>query len=392
MPLLDITPDEINEMYEFVQTALGGEDVDVDITKKELKILARKALRDYEYEIQTWQTRNQFSNALGMPSAVNGVAQNFTYRFIYDNGMIAQRISDWFSSMARVGGKVPWKKDYITLVEGQQVYDLSSASSIPYEPGSRRIHRVMWYGRPEIFSNSSASNATVNSGDFVDNSLFTFGLNGLAYNGSGLGFLGNLFDVVLISQALEMRNKVMRSEFFYNLSGDILEVTPMPGVNSLAIQPGAKVFYYYFDESANDFWGNSTNSNTIDSITQVGNGIDDLIVNPIQIQIDTLPYSKMNSMAKNWIENYSLALAKYALAAKWRRVRTIISPDSNYQIELDYASLLEEAKTMQEDLKTKLNEQLLTFLDTAKMFEDKATIMENSAKINRLSPRKLFIG
>lgn len=394
-PLLDITPDELNELYEFTQTFLGGEDVDVDITKKEIKILARKALRDYYYEIQVWQTRNQFSNIIGSPTVINGVTQEFTNRFIFDNGMIAQRISDWFAAMARVGGKVVWKKDYITLKAGQQIYDLSAESSIPYQPGTRRIHKVLWYARPELFGTSASGAATsVQSSDYVDNSLFTFGLNGPSYNGAGLGMLGNIFDVVLLGQALESRNKVLRSEFFYNISGDMIELTPMPGGVSLAIQPGAKVFYYYFDEGDPNFYGPQTNSNTQ---TQTGStitiiGVEDLIANPTQVKIDTVPYSQLNAMAKNWVENYTVALAKHALASKWRRVRTIASPGSDYQVELDYASLLDEYKTMMEELKTKLNENLLAFIDMTKMMEDKASQVENAAKINRFSPRKGFWG
>ena len=48
-----------------------------------------------------------------------------------------------------------------------------------------------------------------------------------------------------------MRNKIMRSEFFYNISGDMLEITPMPGGHSLAVEPGAKVFYYYSSKEIN---------------------------------------------------------------------------------------------------------------------------------------------
>lgn len=393
-PILDISDQQLLEMYEFIQVALGGEDIDVDITKKEVRILARKALRDYYYEIQVWQTRNQFSNIVGSPTSINGITQDFTNRFIYDNGMIAQRISDWFAAMARVGGKVTWKKDYIQLVPGKQVYDLAAESSIPYQPGTRRIHKVMWYARPEIFGNTNSAASGVQSADFIDNSLFTFGMNGLAYNGNSMGFLGNLFDVVLLGQALESRNKVLRSEFFYNISGDMLEVTPMPGGHSLAVEQGAKVFYYYFDEGDPDFYGPSTASNTQSESggLVINNGVEDLICNPTQVKIDTVPYSQLNAMAQNWVENYTLALAKHALGSKWRRIKTIASPNSDYQVELDYASLLDEYKAMVEELKTKLNENLLVFLDSHTMMENKASQVENAAKINKNSPRKWFLG
>ncbi len=371
MALLDMTDSEVKELYEFIQTIMGGEDVDVDIKETEIRVLARRALKDYLFEIQQWQTRNQFSNIVG-----SNAGTNFTNKFVTDNGMIAQRISDWFAAMQRVGGKIPWKKDYFTLESLRQIYDLSSESSIPYIPGTRRIHKIMWYGPPEMFGSATAV------GDLTNSSLFSFGQSGLSFGNSPLMYLGNLMDVVLMAQALEMRNKVIRSEFFYNISGDIVELTPMPGrPSAMTYAEGSKVFYYYIDETDPAFLGLADQDETRT-----------LIGNPTQVKINNMPYSSLNDMSKSWVDNYTLALAKYVLAAKWRRVRTIASPNSEYQVEFDYAGLIDESKTQQEELKTKLNEQLLMYLDTQKMMEDKLSIMKNAADINKLSPRKLFIG
>lgn len=370
--LLDITPEELKELHEFISVLLGAESIDVDLSEKEVKILGRRALKDYLFEIQQWQTRNQFSNIVGSNSATD-----FTNKFISDNTMIAQRISDWFASMQRVGGKIPWKKDYFTLENKRQIYDLSVDSSTPYVSGDRRIHRIMWYGPPEMF----ASGATV-TGDLTNTNLFSFGQSGLSVGGAPMMMLGNLMDVVLLAQALESRNKVLRSEFFYNISGDIVELTPMPGrPEAINFGEGAKVYYYYLDESDPSFLGLAN---------QDANR--KLIANPIQIKITNQPYSELNDMSKSWVDNYTLALAKYVIAAKWRKIRTIASPNSEYQVEFDYASLIDESKAMQEDLKLKLNDQLLVYLDTVKMIEDKLTIAEASKKINNMSPRKFFFG
>ena len=369
--LLDMTQGELSELLELIQTLLGGEDVDVDITEKEIRILARRALKDYLYEIAQWTIRNQFSNVVGSSSTID-----FTNKFVMDNEMIAQRISDWFASMQRVGGKIPWKKDYIVLESLRQVYDLSTESSVPYIAGTRRIHRVMWYGAPEVFGSATVA------GDLTNTNLFSFGQSGLSYGNSPLMMLGNLFDVILLAQALESRNKVLRSEFFYNLSGDMLEVTPTPGRPSAgSFQSGARVYYYYFDESDPSFLGLTTQDST-----------NTLIANPTQVKITNLPYSNMNDMSKSWIDNYTLALAKYTQAAKWRRVRTIASPNSEYQVEFDYASLIDESKAQIEDLRQRLQDDLLKYLDSFTMMENKATLTENAAKINKYSPRKFFIG
>ena len=369
--ILDITTQELNEIYEYILVLLGAEDVDVEITKKEIKVLARKALKDYEEALSNWWIQNNFSNVQGFDAS-----SDFTRMFVSENGMIAQRISDWFSSLARVGGKTKWKKDWVTLRQGQQVYDLAFESSVPYRPGSRRIHRVMWYATPEIMGGQTDAAA-------IDGGLLTFGQAGLMYGANLMSYLGTSFDVVLLAQSLETRNKILRSEFFYNISGDKIELTPTPGGSMSGVSTGDKVFYYYFDEA--DFLG-------LDGQGPDGEpGVNELIGNPSQIQLDVMPYSKMNSTAKNWIENYTTILSKYMFASKLRAIRKIPSPDSDYQVEFDYQSLLQEVKDERDELFKKLQD-LLDNLNQVKLMENKAAIMTSAATINKYSPRKLFIG
>ena len=64
---------------------------------------------------------------------------------------------------------------------------------------------------------------------------------------------------------------------------------------------------------------------------------------PTQVILNEVPWTKLNSAAQNWIENYTLALAKYTVGSKKREVRKIAAPNSEYEIEFDYQSLLTES-------------------------------------------------
>ena len=141
---------------------------------------------------------------------------------------------------------------------------MSKESSSPYNPGERRIHKVMWYATPEIMGNQ-------NNPQLIDGGLVTFGYSGLMYGQNLMSYLGNAFDVVLLAQSLETRNKILRSEFFYNISGDLLEITPMPGSGISGVSDGAKVFYYYFDKI--DYLG----------LDNQKDSDDELICNPTQV-------------------------------------------------------------------------------------------------------------
>lgn len=370
--ILNIPNAELSELYEYICTQLGAEEIDVDITKKEIKVLAKKAFKDYVEFIDSWQVKNQFSNVLGFSSNTN-----FTNKFVTENTMIAQRMSDWFASMARVGGNTRWKRDYFTTVDGRQVYDLTTESSVPYKAGTRRIHKIMWVGSPEIMGGQGNPAA-------IDGGLVTFGYSGLMYGQNLMSYLGNAFDVVLLAQSLETRNKILRSEFFHNISGDLVELTPMPGSGYTGMPTGSKVFYYYFDEE--DFLGLEKQKGPDGEPNP-----NELIANPIQVKIDMIEYTALNNMAKNWVENWTFALSKYLVGSKLRAVKKIASPDTEYQIEFDYNSLLEEYKSDRDELFKRLQDYLDS-MDMLKLMENKAAISDAAAKINNRSPRKFFIG
>src|ERR1035437_3414642 len=277
--IADATEEELKTYYEYTCTLLGGDDVDANIKEKEIKILLRRAVTKYERYIDNWQLRNDFSNILGQPANID-----FTRKFVTENFNITQKVSDWFSAMARVGGKTKWKLDYFTVQPNTQIYDLSSCSNVPYRPGDRRVHKIMWVAKPEIIGTSGMEPG------FIDGGLVSFSMNGLMYGNSMMSYLGNVFDVMLLGQSLEMRNKVMRSEYFYNISGDIVEVTPMPGKEFSGMPAGSKVFYYYFNE--------------LDFLGLEGQDADHVLIsNPTQFQTQIVPFSALNSMSKDWIQD-----------------------------------------------------------------------------------------
>jgi hypothetical protein len=363
---VNATEEEIKEIYEFTNVLLGAEDVDVNIKEKEVKILLRKALTKYIRFIDNWQIRNDFGNLIGQSADID-----FTRKFVTENFQLAQKVSDWFASMARVGGKTRWKRDYFIVSGKQQIYDLSLVSSVPYRPGERRIHRIMWVAKPEIIGTSGMEPG------FLDGGLVTFSLNGLMYGNSMMSYLGNTFDVMLLGQSLELRNKILRSEFFYNISGDIVELTPAPGDYHSAMPQGTKVFYYYFNE--------------IDSLGLEGQDEDHILIsNPTQIQTSIVPWADLNSTSKDWLVDFTVALCKYMFGSKLRSIKKIASPGSDYQVEFDYQSLIEESKTEQEALILEL-EKLLLELDYPKMMENKAKVAQEAARINNYSPRKIFL-
>lgn len=389
---LDISEKELQMIYEEIMTMLGAFSIDVDITKEELLIVLRRTLMEFEKETSIWQINNQFGNVYGLPAGMLMSNQIATMNF-----QICNQITDWFASMARVGGKIPWHKDYITLEAGRQIYDLSKESSKPYIPGSRRIHRVMWLAQPEIVAQTKYTNMNPYGDDILLSTNWQMGTTGLAYGSSQLAFLGYTFDTILMMQHVEMKNKVVFSEFFHNLSGDILEITPMPGKTPGGLQNGMKVFYYYWDES--EVVLNAPNpelyKTTIGS-TQTPTGLpagqSNLIANPVDMKIEYVPWSMLSPWAKTWIFDFALARCKYIQGSKWRKIKkTMAGGEMDYEIEFDYQSLLSESENEMSKLKEDLRQDLKD-LSIKNIVNDKAEIAASASKVNNKTPRMWFFG
>ena len=389
MAYLDITEDELVQNYEEILTILGAYSVNVDITKKEVLIMLRRTLLEFEKETSIWQLRNQFSNVYGQPAGLIQQNQIATMNF-----SLVQQITDWFGSMARAGGKIPWHKDYILLEGGRQIYDLSKESSKPYPPGNRRIHRVMWVAKPETLNFSKYSQENPGGDDVLYSSNWNFTTNGLNYGASPLAFLGYSMDTVMLMQSAKERSRILFSEFSHNLSGDILEITPMPGAAVGNFPPGMKLFYYYWDESEVVLNGknpaidvNGEASYSVDGQYGLPAGQSNLIANPLNMKIDYIPWSSLSPWAKSWIFDYTLARCKYIQGSKWRTIKkTFSTGEMEYEIEFDYQSLLQEASNEMENLTKTLREDLAE-LNIAKLVAEKAEMVTAAGKVASKVPR-----
>lgn len=398
---LDITESELQQIHEEIMTILGSETIKVDLTKREVIIVMRRALEEFEQETAIWQLKNQFGNVYGLPAGL--VMSNQVSTF---NANLLNQITDWVASMQRIGGKIPWKKDYVVLEPGRQIYNLAVESSLPYPPGSRRIHRVMWQSAPELFQgyhfNGQLDN--VQGDDILYSSAWNFTNAGLNYGSNPLSFLGYGFDTVMMMQSIETRRKILFSEFFHNLSGDILELLPMPGGRSLSIRPGTRVFYYYWDEreviAAGKVIDNTSTSSVNDEFGVIeGGGLTGLpandqllIANPVNMKIDVVPWSMLSSWARTFIWKITLARCKYIIGSKLRAIqKTFSTGEMEFEIQFDYQSFLQEA---QEEI-TAVTEALRNTLESinlATLYQDKQNIVNAAKDMNRLQPRLWNIG
>ena len=118
------------------------------------------------------------------------------------------------------------------------------------------------------------------------------------------------------------------------------------------------------------------------------NGIDG-INNINALPFENTPYQKINSIGKQWIRRFALALAKETLGNVRSKLSSIPIPGDS--VTLDGPALLGQAQAEQE----KLREELKTIFDEltyAKIAQGDAELSDAVNKVQERVPMRIFVG
>ena len=123
-----------------------------------------------------------------------------------------------------------------------------------------------------------------------------------------------------------------------------------------------------------------------DSSVKTGiDGVNNMNTLPFQ----NIPYANINSIGKQWIRRYALALAKEMLGLVRSKFGSIPIPGND--IQLNGSDLISQSKEEQEKLREELKE-VLNQLTYQQLAEDSAGVVENSNKIMQQIPAAVFVG
>jgi hypothetical protein len=107
------------------------------------------------------------------------------------------------------------------------------------------------------------------------------------------------------------------------------------------------------------------------------------------IPFDNIPYENINSMGKQWIRKYCLALCKEMLGQIRGKFTTLPIPGES--VTLNHSELLTQARDEQTTLKDKLKEMLKEMEYTALAKSDQE-ITDAAANVLKASPLPIFVG
>ena len=349
---------DAEKVAKFCGTRLGYPMMDVELQDQNFFACFEEAVSTYGNEVFQYKIRENYLSMEGSNSgtSINNKIVNPTLDRVVN-------ISKNYGQEAEVGGFVTRYSGSLEMTSSVQEYDLDQWAIDQDITGSIEIRKVFYEAPPAIlrfFDPYAGTGTGIQSlMDAFDFGSFSPGVNFLLMPAS--------YDLMKI-QAIEFNDQIRRSSYSFELVNNKLKIFPVPKSEGLL----RFEFYKVDDKKAASF---------ID-----GTG---LITNVGEVPYENPSYTGINSVGRQWIFKYTLALAKELLAYVRGKYQTVPVPGS--EATLNQADLLTDARAEREALLTNLREMLDQTSRQAQL-ERKANEGENISRTLKEVPMTIYIG
>ena len=372
---------------------LGGDVLDIEITANDVYSHYEIACLEYSYLVNTHQAKNTIGSFLGgttgsfdhngtiksgpLSSSLAGTSMALKYpRFDY--GM-QRRVGNAIAAEIGVGGVRDIHSASFAVIDGQQDYNLQTIVSSASADGTDNFGNAVPYA-------GIVGNKKVKIHEVFYKSPFSMWRFYGTYG--GVGMVGNMhtygqyaddstFEIVptwqnkMQAMAYEDSLYTRISHYSYEIINNKLRLYPTPRTSRDYVW-----FRFSIDK---DVWEE-------DSQAQEGiNGINNINTLPF----DNIPYKNINSIGKQWIRRFSLALSKETLGQIRSKFGSVPIPGES--VSLNGSDLLSQAKeeqtALRDELKTVLDE--VTYKTIAK---DDAELMDSVEGAYNHIPTFIYVG
>ena len=166
------------------------------------------------------------------------------------------------------------------------------------------------------------------------------------------------------------------SQYSYELINNRLRIYPTPSYWGLDDADDKVWVRFYIDTDA---WEED------DNYKSGVNGINNMNTLPF----DNIPYANINSIGKQWIRKYCLALCKEMLGQIRGKFTTMPIPGES--VTLNHAELLSQAKEEQAQLKDKLRE-ILKEVEYVSLAKTKQEVTDATTNVMKAAGLPIFVG
>jgi len=342
----------------FCATRLGFPLMDVELQSGSFYACFEEAVTTYGNEVFQYKIRENYLSLEGAStgSSANNKLINPTLDRIIN-------ISKNYGTEAEVGGFVTKYTGSLSVTQSIQEYDLDQWATDQGITGGIEVRRVFYEAPPAIlryFDPYAGTGTGIQSlMDAFDFGSFSPGVNFLLMPAS--------FDILKV-QAIEFNDQIRRSTYSFELVNNQLRLFPIPKTNY-----NLRFEYYKIDDKKQIADGSNTG----------------LVTNVGEVPYSNPKYSHINSVGRDWIYRYTLALAKELLAYIRGKYQTVPVPGS--EATLNQADLLADARSEKIPLITNLREMLDQTSRQAQL-ERKANESDNLRKTLSDVPYTIYIG
>ena len=363
----------------YTYAKLGGDVLDIELTKEQVFSAYQEAVLEYSYILNVHQVKNSIGDLLGAKTGsfnqegelidntdLEDVALKFPkFKFEY-----ARRVAHGYATEAGFGGVTPIYSASFDTVKDKQDYDLqeivSSSADFSGIVGNKRLNITkVYYKTPQAiwrfygyYGGLNTVGDLASYGQYSDDSTFQL-----------VPVWQNKSQAMAFEDAIYTRN----SHYSYEIKDNKLRIFPQ----TVTVSPKTMWIEFFID----------TDTPWIDDTT-TDNGVNG-INNMNSMPFENTPYESINSIGKQWIRRFALALAKEILGNIRSKIATIPIPGAS--TTLNGAALLSQATVEQKDLREELK-KVLDELTYAKVAEGDGVLTKAINEIQQKIPMTVYVG
>jgi hypothetical protein len=353
---------DTDKFAKFAAQRLGYPLVEIELQDINFYTAFEEAITTYGNELYAYQVADNLLTFQGASSSINPANEELPQENL---GEIV-RLSNQYGTAAGVGGTVTYHKGILPLTGSQQIYDLNAWAKNEGIEGRIEVKRVYYEAPPAIMRYFDPYAGTgVGMQQMMDS--FGWGSFSPAIN---FMLMPINYDMQKI-QAIEFNDQIRKSQYTFELVNNQLKVFPIPitrNVQFLCFQ------YVKLDEVNQPYYDRDGR---------------EIITNASNVPYENPNYTRINSVGRQWIFEYGLALVKEMLGYVRGKYSQIPIPGS--EVTLNQSDLIAAATSE----KTALIERLRNYFDTTSrktLLEKKAAEGEAQNKTLGQAPMTIYIG
>jgi len=345
---------------------LGYPVMDVELQDVNFYTCFEEAVSVYSEELYQSKIKD---NYLGLEGAPTGSQLNNTVVVPSLNSIVT--IADNYGAQIGIGGTIEYYSGSLALTASIQVYDMQKwAVDNGHISSSDRlvIQEVSYKGNPAV---NQFYDPFIGGSINYQGATENFGWSSYS---PGLNF--TLFPVywdIQRIQEIEMSNTVRRSWFSFEVTNNKLTILPKPESDDMVIWIKYSKKSDFADPTKNSPYG--TNKT--------------LVTNPSNVPYGTITYIQINQPGKQWIFEYTLALASELLGLIRGKYTQVPAPGS--EVTLNGADLISKGQAQQQALRERLRQD---FEDMSRRAQLERKQSENQSISSTLSevPMMVYLG